>query len=146
MDLIAATHGRGVYRLDLAPLQRVVGEGGPWTDAMHETPTAFLPRSGDTLPRPRRASEERVPITFTLEQAGSVTLDVIDDEGATVWSREITGHVGLNQFLWDLVTERRSSPRPYFTGHTTFVAAGNYELRITGDEVLLTGALEVVAR
>lgn len=146
MDLIAATHGRGVFRLDLVPLHRVVGEGRPWINAMHETPTALLPRTGDTLPRPRRSFEERVPITFTLERAGSVTLDVLDDEGATVWSREITGRVGLNQLRWDLVTERRTSPRPYFTGHASFVAAGTYELRITGNEVLLTGELEVIAR
>ncbi|MFT7168954.1 MAG: photosystem II stability/assembly factor-like uncharacterized protein [Paracoccaceae bacterium] len=146
LDLLAATHGRGVYRLDLTPLHRTREEGGAWTNALLETPTAYLPRVDDTVPRPRRTFEERVPITFTLTRAAPVTLAVLDDQGGTVWSQEIAGRVGLNQLRWDLVKERRTSPKPYFTGHVEFVKPGSYELLITGDELRLKGKLDVVAR
>jgi hypothetical protein len=105
-----------------------------------------LPRVDDTSPRPRRTLEERVPITFSLTREATVTLHVVDSKGTTVWTKELTGRKGLNQFRWDLISERRESPRPYFTDHVHFIDAGTYELRITGDELLLTGELEVVAR
>jgi len=72
-----------------------------------------------------------------------VTLNVLDGQGKTVWTQEIIGRKSLNQLRWDLVAERRASPQPYFPAHVTFIEAGTYELRITGDGILLTGELEL---
>ena len=144
LDLIAATHGRGIYRRNLAPLHWFLEQGDTAVNALAPIPTATLPRSGDTLPKPSRSHEERVPITFSLTQAGPLTLSARDGEGATVWTHEFEGRKGLNQFLWDLVSEQRESPRPYFTDHVTFLGPGDYEFRITGAGVLLSGKLEVI--
>jgi hypothetical protein len=145
-DLIAATHGRGVYRLDLAPFHQWIEDGESTTDRLYETPTAILPRSSDTIPKPSRTHEERVPISFSLTREAPVTLHVVDARGTTVWTEQISGRKGLNQVRWDLVVQRRESPRAYFTDHVTFIEAGTYELRITGEGILLTGELEVIAR
>lgn len=146
LDLVAATHGRGVYRLGLAPLHALLADGEPAADALFPTPTAYLPRVDDTTPKPRRTLEERVPISFYLARAAAVTVQVVDGQGAVRWSLDVPGRAGLNQVRWDLVTERRESPQPYFTEQVSFLPAGTYALRVTGPDVRLEGALEVVAR
>lgn len=145
LDLLAATHGRGIYRLNLAPLYWLL-DNKDSSNALLTTPTAYRPRLDDTTPRPRKSFEERVPITFYLTEKATVTVTVADAEGATIFTHEMAGRRGLNQFRWDLVTERRTSPQPYFLAQVTFLPAGIYQLRITGQAVDLTGRLEVVAR
>ncbi|MGA1607432.1 MAG: hypothetical protein ACO4CT_10630, partial [Planctomycetota bacterium] len=92
------------------------------------------------------SDEERVPITFHLRRAQDVTLQVLDAEGRLTFEQPMRGRAGLNQFLWDLVAERRSSPKPYFTGQVRFVRAGPHEVRIVGEGVDLRGELVVRQR
>lgn len=146
LHLIAATHGRGIYRLDLAPVHWLVANNASQTDALLPMPTAYRPRRDDITPRPRQSSEERVPITFNLAEPCDVTVAVVDKKGQTRFTQKVAGTRGLNQFRWDLVTKRTSSPAPYFLGQVTFVPAGSYEVRITGEGVSLTGQLNVEQR
>lgn len=145
LDLIAGTHGRGIYRLDLKPLHWWL-QNRPARNSLLAIPTAYRPRSDDLTPRPRRSSEERVPITFFLAEAAAVTLTVADGEGVVRFTQSINGRRGLNQFLWDLVVERRTSAKPYFLADVEFLAAGKYQLGIAGKKVELVGELKVVAR
>lgn len=145
-DLIAGTHGRGVYRLGLAPLQASIEQVGDWQDRLFETPTAYVPHSNDTVPNPSLPREERVPISFSLSRAVTLTLDVLNDQGESVWSRQVEGRRGLNELRWDLIHERRTNLGPYFTRQVNFLKAGSYGLRLAGERVLLEGALEVVER
>lgn len=146
LDLIAATHGRGIYRLDLAPLHWWLDQKDARRSELLATPTAYRPRSDDTTPRPRRTTEERVPITFYLTEKADVVVTVSDAKGTALFRHEMAGRRGLNQFRWDLVTERRTSPKPYFLAQVTFLPAGSYQIRIVGQKVDLTGPLEVAAR
>ncbi|MGK0201088.1 MAG: photosystem II stability/assembly factor-like uncharacterized protein [Planctomycetota bacterium] len=145
LDLIAATHGRGIYRMNLAPLHWLLANERLSSELL-STPTAYRPRLHDTTPRPRRSSEERVPITFYLIEKAAVTVTVTDSKGATMFTHEMAARRGLNQFRWDLVTARRTSPKPYFLGQVTFLPVGTYQIRIAGSAVDLAGPLKVVAR
>ncbi|MGK0217086.1 MAG: hypothetical protein ACI9HE_000561, partial [Planctomycetota bacterium] len=144
-DLIAGTHGRGVYRLDLATLYESIEQTGTWQDRLFETPTAYTPHANDTVPNPSLASEERVPISFSLAHAASLSVEVVNDQGETLWTRSFEGRRGLNQFRWDLIHERRTSSGPYFTRQVNFLKAGDYSLRITGEDLVLEGLLRVKA-
>jgi photosystem II stability/assembly factor-like uncharacterized protein len=146
LDLIAGTHGRGIYRLDLRPLHEFLAAKDEPADRLLPIPEAWLPRRDDVTPTPRRSDEERVPITFHLRRAQDVTLQVLDAEGRLTFEQPMRGRAGLNQFLWDLVAERRSSPKPYFTGQVRFVRAGPHEVRIVGEGVDLRGELVVRQR
>jgi len=146
LDLVAATHGRGIYRMNLGPLHTAFENGGPGTHILFDIPTARLPWINDTHRDPRYSTMERTPITFYLMQETRVTISVMDSDGQAVWSHELQGRRGFNQVMWDLVTERNDSLEAYFWRYLTFIREGTYELQISGENVDLKGMLTVVER
>ena len=146
MDLIAATHGRGIYRTNLRPFHEAVARGMPQGNALFAIPTATLPARDDTRPVPRSRGVEKVPITFHLARDVAVTLDIVDADGEVAWTHDVPGRKGFQQLRWDLVVQRRTSPQPYFTRFESFVEEGTYTVRITGEGVDLTGTLVVESR
>lgn len=146
MDLVAATHGRGIYRTNLRPLHAAFESGVPQVNMLFETPTARLPWINDTHRDPRYSTMEKVPITFYLLRETPVTLSVTDGQGQEVWSRVLPAQTGLNQIRWDLVTERVEGNDAYFWRYLRFVRSGTYEIRVSGEGVDLRGELRVVER
>ena len=146
MDLVAGTHGRGIYRMNLRAVQEAYREGTPREPRLFKIPVARLPWINDTHREPDLRSVEKVPITFFLTRAGEVSLAIKDRRNRTVWEKIISGRKGLNQVRWDLVRRRVDSPRPYFIHYLEFVQAGDYRIEITGDGVELAGVLKVVER
>lgn len=146
MDLVAGTHGRGIYMMNLRPLQQAFAAGRIDVPVLFEPPAARLPWINDTHRDPRLSSMEKVPFTFYLPRAADVTLEVIDDKERTRWRRDLTAERGFNQFRWDLVVRRKDSPRPYFVHYLEFLPAGAYTLRISGEEVELSAPFTVVER
>ena len=146
MDLVAGTHGRGIWRTNLHPIQAAFADGPPDENILFEIPTARLPWINDTHRDPRYSSMEKVPITFWLKEAGPIRLMILDEEGDEVWSTPLEGRRGLNQFRWDLVVRRVDGQDAYFWRHSIFIESGTYELRINGPGVDLAGTLEIVDR
>lgn len=144
MDLVASTHGRGIYRMNLKPLHRAFESGAPQRNILLESPTARLPWINDTHRDPRYSTMEKVPITFYLLRDTPLTLSVIDSHERTVWSHEMLGLKGFNQILWDLVTERVEGQDAYFWRYLRFIRAGTYEIQVSGEGVDLKGELTVV--
>jgi len=145
--LVAATHGRGMYRLDLAALDWLESSART-EDALLPITPAHRPSRTDVLPNPRRSSEEPVRIAFFLgadrdEQVREVTMRVRDRQGRELWSRVLDARAGLNELRWDLSLPRRTSPQPYFTGQVRFLDPGNYGVEVAGEGLLLRGELEV---
>lgn len=146
MDLIAATYGRGIYKVNLKPLQAAFAAGGSPGPALFEIPPARLPWINDTHRDPRLSTVENVPLTFFLDREGEVLLRVETPEGKEVWSRTINGRRGFNQVRWDLVTARNRSLQAYFTQTHVFLKPGDYVVRVTGAGVDIHGPLAVAAR
>lgn len=144
MDLVVGTHGRGIYRTNLKPLHATFEEGAQKANTLFEIPTARLPWINDTHRNPRYSTMERVPITLYLLQDTPVTLSVVDSLGRTVWSHQMQGKKGFNQFLWDLVAEWTDGQDAYFWRYLRFIREGTYELHVTGEGVDLKGELTVV--
>ncbi len=146
MELVAGTHGRGIYRMNIRPIREAFKNGPPAGDILFETATARLPWINDTHRDPKLQTLEKVPITFFLTKDAAVALDVRDEKGEVLWSREIPGRKGFNQFRWDLIIETVDSPQPYFTQYRKFIPPGEYEIRISGGGVDLRGRLRVEER
>lgn len=143
MDLIAATHGRGIYKMNLRPLQEAFKNGKPQENVLFDIPAARLPRFNDSHGEPVLSTAEKVPITFFLIKDAEVTIRVSDEKNRTRWSATFSAHKGFNQYRWDLVEKRTDSQHPYFIHYNKFIKAGTYDLGITGKNIDLTGKLKV---
>ncbi|MFC1543774.1 hypothetical protein ACFL4Y_00780 [Gemmatimonadota bacterium] len=146
MDLLAGTHGRGIWRTNLRPIQAAFADGPPREDTLFPIPNARLPWINDTHRDPRYSTMESVPITFYLTRAASVTLDVHDERGEAIWSRSLDGRKGINQYRWDLVTERIDGQDAYFWRHSIFIPPGTYTVKVSGAGIDLSGELTVERR
>ncbi len=146
MELVAGTHGRGIYRMNIGPIREAFKTGHPSDNILFETPVARLPWINDTHRDPRLQTAEKVPITFFLTEEAAVELSVSSAKGEVLWTRDIRGRKGFNQFRWDLVIKRVESPQPYFTRYRQFIPAGEYEVQVRGDGIDLRGKLRVVER
>ncbi len=146
MDLVVGTHGRGIYRMNLRPIQQAFQDGASEKSMLFVPDEARLPWNNDTHRDPNYSTMERVPITIFLSKASSVTLTLKDSRGQSVWIRELNGQKGFNQFLWDLILKRVDSPQAYFYRYFSFAQAGDYTVHVTGEGVDLTGELSIVER
>jgi hypothetical protein len=146
MELVAATYGRGIYKMGIRQIQQAFRSGVPQADILFETPVARLPWTNDTH-RDRRASTiEKVPITFYLTKAADVTIRVAGKDAKVIWSVPMAARRGFNQFRWDLIAAKMDSPQPYFFRYDIFAEAGNYELQISAEGIDLKGRLTIVER
>ncbi|MBS3819643.1 hypothetical protein KGY73_09105 [bacterium] len=143
MDLVAGTHGRGIYKMNLKPIQEAWKEGKPQQNILFQPPTARLPRFNDTHGDPDYSTLEKVPITFYLINRASVEIKVENQEGKTVWSHKMKAQRGFNQIRWDLILKRVESPKPYFIHYDKFAKPGCYSLHITGDKIDLKEDLHI---
>jgi photosystem II stability/assembly factor-like uncharacterized protein len=146
MDLVAGTHGRGIYKMNIRPIQKAFENGPPRTDILFETPDVRFPWINDTHRDIRYSTAEKVPITFCLTDDAEVILSVKNRKGSLVWSRTIQAKKGLNQYRWDLVTEKVEGRDAYFSRHTQYAAPGTYTVHLTGDGIELEGSLRIIER
>jgi hypothetical protein len=146
MDLVVGTHGRGIYKMSILPIQQAFKKGVPEADVLFETPVARRPWINDTHREPKYSTLERVPITFYLMKEAEIEIRVNDDKGKTVWTKKLMGKQGFNQFRWDLVTKKVKSMRPYFIHYNNFALPGIYEIQVVGEGINLKGELTIVER
>jgi len=146
MDLVVGTHGRGIYKLNLRPIQQAFEGGELQEPRLFDTPVAMLPWINDTHRDPNFSTMEKVPITFYLIRDADVTISVKDKNGRSIWKTTHAGRKGFNQIRWDLVRQKVDSPRPYFTQYYQFARAGDYTVQISGEEIDLQGGLKIVDR
>lgn len=133
MDLVASTYGRGIYVLNVRPIQKVFGKGAAPGEVLFDPPHARLALSNDTHPTGSLKTVAKVPLTFYLERPRDVVLSVVDGKGREVKAWRLPGKKGFNQLRWDLVVKTQDNPEPYFTRYRTFVPAGEYEVRLKGE-------------
>ncbi len=148
-DLIVATHGRGIYKVNLdliheSFLQQLTTNP---KDYLFPIPTAKRPYISDTRTGMNFGPVEKTPISFWVRDSGNVTFAVIDSRGKKVASLEREATRGFNQFRWDLVTNATESPLPYFIRYKQYLKPGNYRVQMeTGHKSQSTQPLRVIER
>lgn len=146
MDLVVGTHGRGIYKMNLRPIQQIFKKEMPLESILFKAPVARLPWINDTHRDPKYSTMEKAPITFYLTKDTNVTIDVKGKNGKVIWSTVMPAHKGFNQIRWDLVTKRDDIPEAYFFRYCTFARAGTYEIQITGESIDLKGEMTIIDR
>lgn len=135
MELIAATHGRGIYKLTLKPIQKLANENLALTqDILFDVSPAKRPWFNSSGGEPDYRTLEKVPFTYWLNTPKKVKLSILNGANKEIWNIERESTEGLNQFRWDLVVKKETSDYPYFVHYDQFIEAGTYTLRLTTEQ------------
>jgi len=128
MDLLAATHGRGIYKMNLKPIQQKYQHPETEKTILFDIPAAYRPWQNDTHGEPNYRTVKKTAITCWLLEAQQLRLEVYNEERKRIWTKDLEGKKGFNQFRWDLVYQREGSNLPYFIHYEKFLESGTYQL------------------
>jgi photosystem II stability/assembly factor-like uncharacterized protein len=145
MDLVVGTHGRGIYKTNLKPIQKMVSQNLV-TDKNHlfEVGTINRPWFNSSAGEADYRTIEKASISFWLSQAKMITLSISDSTNKEIWKTQVNGKSGFNQYRWDLVVSRQTSDYPYFIHYDKFIEAGAYVFTLSIDGDKLKQAFTVV--
>ncbi|MEM7479048.1 MAG: hypothetical protein AAF483_29035 [Planctomycetota bacterium] len=133
-DLVVSTHGRGIYKVNLHPLQRLIKKTDQLPE-LFEIPTSTRPYLSDTRPGDNFQPFEKVVLSYWIPKSGTSELLVRDKAENVVCSIQIESKAGLNQHRWDLVTGSEESPEPYFIEYKKHLKPGSYSVQLNFDGV-----------
>ncbi len=107
-ELIAATHGRSVWIVDVLPVQELSKVRG---ETVHLFPVEKVQAEREWRSAPSLWFDEseylpKVSLPFWAKAAGTATLTVIDKNGNAEQKIEIPAKAGLNSYEWDLQVDR----------------------------------------
>ena len=135
MDLLIATYGRGIYKMNLKPIHKIMNEAS----AIHQNQFFEM----DTLRRPWFNSNGGEPLyqtltksslPFWLNETEPITLSIIDASNKEIWKVNVQGLSGFNEYRWDMVLNKKGSDEPYFINYDEFIQPGKYTLVATSQK------------
>jgi photosystem II stability/assembly factor-like uncharacterized protein len=129
MDLVVATHGRGIYKINLRPIHAMISKNYPQDkdhlfDIAEIKRPAFSSHSGEVLPQ----TVEKTSISFWLSADKSITLSLKDKDNKVVWTTTLQGQKGFNEYRWDMIIKKEESNQPYFVHYQQYLEISNYML------------------
>lgn len=145
MDLITATHGRGIYKINLAAIHAMVNKKfSTDKDYLFETKISLLPWFQSASRMPDYRTFEKTDIVYWLNEAKPITLSINDTDHKKIWSVNLLGQKGFNQYRWDLIVSRQTSDLPYFTQYERWVKAGTYKMTLSDGKSELAQSFIVI--
>ena len=145
-ELVAGTHGRGIYYLSLNPIHQAFQLNTNEKNGYHlfDIPHAQYPKQMDTSRDMDQSTITKLPISFWIPQNGKVNISIIDqNEKNTIWEMDFMASKGLNQLRWDLVIETQHSDLPYFRRYQKYIKPGIYGLQLQTDKKTMQKNLTV---
>jgi len=135
--LIAATHGRGIYALDVRPIQALTPE-------LMAKPVHLFELEEARAPQGFRSGGVTANIQYWVGQtAGEATVTIRDAEGEVVREFTGSGERGLNALTWDLSTGDESPTGPGFRGRVNRATPGSYSVVVRVGSASAEGTLIV---
>ena len=139
--MVAATHGRGRFALDVRQLQQltpdVMAESVHLFDAEH----GVLPSGGGGF---GGGQAQSAWVHYWLSGGAEVSAVVKDSDGETVATLEPEGRAGLHQLEWDLERDTEGEDESQgFRRRRNFVSPGDYTVELSVDGDVHTVAVSV---
>lgn len=131
--LVAGTHGRGVYALDISFIQQMKPEATSSEIHLFKTSDAKLPKWRWWY----WAGIKKANIAFFMKNDSTVEVKIKDSAGKIVKSFKRPGDKGLNFVKWDLKPEKPLKKNPY-------VKDGLYHISISGSGFTAKGKIKVI--
>jgi photosystem II stability/assembly factor-like uncharacterized protein len=136
--LVAATHGRGLWALDVRPIQALTPE-------VQRAPVHLFPMEPAQLPRGWGSPDTGAYIQYWLgDGAGKATITIRDSEGGTVKEVQGTGDRGFNVATWDLTLDTGEGEAVPGRRGLNRVPAGGYTVEIRAGGATVEGTLKVI--
>ncbi|MEZ5043204.1 MAG: hypothetical protein R2828_25135 [Saprospiraceae bacterium] len=130
-DLVVATHGRGIYYLNLDPIHQAYQIGLPLSkDHLFPVPDGQSPKRRDTHRDIDESTLSKIPISFWMAEEGMAQFTLWDSADHMVWEYALKAPQGLNQFRWNMLIQEESSDRPYFIHYKRYLVPGQYRLEM----------------
>lgn len=145
-ELVAGTHGRGIYYLNLNPIHQAYKLNTNEKNGYHlfNVPNAQYPKQMDTSKDIDQSTITKLPISFWIPRKEKVNISIINQKGEnTIWEMDFMASEGLNQLRWNLVIETQHSELPYFRNYKKYIQPGIYTLQLKTDEKMMQKNLEV---
>ncbi len=133
-DLIAATHGRGIFKIDLEPIHNYFNVNKPNAGILHIT-EVFAPEPDASGQKYNMATHNDVMISLFTPEALPLSIEVSDSLNNIIHAEQLSAVKGFNTWRWNLVTARTEDDSPYFHSPITYASPGSYTVRITGKNI-----------
>ncbi len=151
-DLIIGTHGRSLYKANIAPLQQY-NKVKTKAIALFPLPeTKHSSRWGSSWSPFSEPYEPKVDVAYFVSNAGEVTLEVMADEKNVLYSKTLKADKGYNYTEYDLSVSEKSL-KSYFGKKKVelkkadngqyYLPKGEYMLRIIGGKENTTTKLVI---
>ena len=127
--MIAATHGRGIWAMDVKPIQELAKADLEKNCSILHPEFAMLPFSNE---RWYRNTAKPLSVGYFLGKPGEVGITVTDSTGIRIADLKGSGDRGLNFVLWNLTDSSEK-----------LVSPGKYKLVIKGEAFSEEVAIEV---
>ncbi len=142
-ELVAATHGRGVFTLDIAPVRETAGAPAG-DDRLFASKPARRPAArdyrGDWIWETARPAVWHV----YLRRPGRTTITVLDEKDRTVKTIERETFAGINAVSWDLVPDGPPGRPEVYPAARDVAKAGRYRVVVRIGDTALSGSFEVL--
>ena len=130
-DLIASTHGRGIYKINLNPIYSAYKKGFPLLEnTIFPIDDITRPLMNDTHKEPIASTAKKLSITFFMKKNENVTLEVLNKENKILWASTYESSKGFNEFRWNVIYSSINSNLPYFIDYNKYLPAGKYTIHI----------------
>lgn len=136
-DLVIATYGRGIYKMDISVLEQMSTEIKEKGFHLFKVEDASLPKrrdyGGDWFFETAKFPE----FLFYLNQVAPITVEIENNAGEIIKTFKLAGESGINRIEWDLIKEKAKYSKSAYKGGTSLYEAGNYLVRLKhGSKIL----------
>jgi hypothetical protein len=153
-DLIIGTHGRSIYKVNLAAIQQINNEVLATTlkifPILNITHSDYWGNSWSAWLPPNEAS---VPIDFYSFSAGEVNIQVLNEKGVVIKETKQKVEAGLNQWEFDLEISKEVQDyfhkkdkkivfKPTKKGKV-YLSPGKYQVKIAKEKTVETSFFEI---
>ena len=144
-ELIVSTHGRGIYKIDLTPLYKIIPSYPLNTNVIMAPGRVTRPKFNDTFKESLLHAEKNMTITTWNVTESELTISIKkSDSEKALWSVQWPVSYGFNQFRWDLAYKFENNLAPYFIHHTQYLESGSYSLTVGTETWENTSTLEII--
>lgn len=127
--LVAATHGRSMYAMDISPIQE-------YDSSIQAKDIHIFEMNPVKMPKNWWGSREKAKITYILKNSQQVDITVLDSKGSVIKQLKGTGDAGFNQSYWDLTTQSQK-------WQERFAKAGVYTIRVKAGSLTAEQKIEL---